>query len=117
MPQASLERADENIAWKKSFPFILLHISVFAIFFIDVSVLDIFLCFLFYFVRMFFVTAGYHRYFAHRSYKMGRINQFIMALGGTLAIQKGPLWWASHHRMHHKYSDTDQDVHSPKKGL
>lgn len=117
MPQASLERADENIAWKKSFPFILLHISVFAIFFIDVSVIDIFLCFLFYFVRMFFVTAGYHRYFAHRSYKMGRINQFIMALGGTLAIQKGPLWWASHHRMHHKYSDTDQDVHSPKKGF
>jgi stearoyl-CoA desaturase (delta-9 desaturase) len=66
---------------------------------------------------MFFITAGYHRYFAHRSYRMGRIPQFLMAFGGTTATQKGPLWWAGHHRDHHRHSDTDLDVHSPQKGF
>ncbi|HXW52847.1 MAG TPA: acyl-CoA desaturase, partial [Myxococcota bacterium] len=64
-----------------------------------------------------FITGGYHRYFAHRSYRLGRFAQFVMALGGCTAMQKGPLWWASHHRVHHKYSDTERDTHSPKKGV
>jgi stearoyl-CoA desaturase (delta-9 desaturase) len=68
----------------------------------------------FYFLRMFAITAGYHRYFAHRSYKTSRAMQFVLALLGTSATQKGPLWWASTHRTHHKYSDTEKDVHSPK---
>lgn len=68
----------------------------------------------FYFMRMFAITAGYHRYFAHRSYKTSRAMQFLLALLGTSATQKGPLWWASTHRVHHKYSDTEKDVHSPK---
>lgn len=68
----------------------------------------------FYFMRMFAITAGYHRYFAHRSYKTSRAMQFLLALLGTSATQKGPLWWASTHRVHHKYSDTERDVHSPK---
>ena len=66
---------------------------------------------------MFFITAGYHRYFAHRSYKMARVPQFLMALGGSTAAQKGPLWWAAHHRDHHRYADTDRDIHSPSKGF
>ena len=66
-----------------------------------------------YFMRLFFITAAYHRYFSHRGYKMGRVMQFLMAVGGTLAVQKGPLWWAGHHRNHHKYSDQPQDTHSP----
>lgn len=108
---------NEKISWFKSMPFILLHLSPIAIFFIDVSLSDVLLCIGLYYLRMFFITAGYHRYFSHRSYKMNRLPQFLMGLGGTLAVQKGPLWWASHHRMHHKYSDTDQDVHSPKRGF
>src|SRR5688572_15335201 len=67
-----------------------------------------------YFVRMFAVTAGYHRYFSHRTYKMGRVMQFVMAFLGTLAVQKGVLWWAAHHRRHHKHSDEELDVHSAK---
>jgi len=66
---------------------------------------------------MFFITGAYHRYFAHRTYKMGRVMQFLMALGGTMAVQKGVLWWAAHHRKHHKLSDQAGDVHSPKDGL
>ncbi|HSP98064.1 MAG TPA: acyl-CoA desaturase [Candidatus Dormibacteraeota bacterium] len=62
---------------------------------------------------MFGVTAGYHRYFSHRSYKTGRVFQFVLALLGTLAVQKGVLWWSANHRVHHKYSDQEGDVHSP----
>ena len=67
-----------------------------------------------YFVRMIVVTAGYHRYFAHRAFKTSRAFQFLLALGAQSAAQKGVLWWASHHRWHHKYSDTPKDVHSAK---
>lgn len=66
-----------------------------------------------YLVRMFAVTAVYHRYFAHRSYKTSRGMQLVLALLGTTATQKGPLWWASIHRLHHRFSDTERDVHSP----
>ena len=66
-----------------------------------------------YFVRMFVVTAGYHRYFAHRAFKTSRLFQLILAIGAQSAAQKGVIWWASHHRWHHKYSDTPQDLHSP----
>ena len=65
-----------------------------------------------YYVRMVLVTAGYHRYFSHRAFKTSRPVQFLLALGAQSAAQKGVLWWASHHRWHHKYSDTKQDVHS-----
>jgi len=67
-----------------------------------------------YLVRMFAITAGYHRYFSHRSFKTSRAFQFALALLGTSTTQKGPLWWASGHRRHHKYSDTPEDLHSPK---
>jgi stearoyl-CoA desaturase (delta-9 desaturase) len=68
-----------------------------------------------YAVRMFAITGVYHRYFGHRTYKTSRAFQFLLALLGTTATQKGPLWWASTHRLHHKHSDTERDVHSPRR--
>ncbi|MEO8706891.1 MAG: fatty acid desaturase [Kofleriaceae bacterium] len=65
-----------------------------------------------YAVRMFAITAGYHRYFAHRTYKTGRVFQFILALLAMASAQRGVLWWAGHHRHHHKHSDQPDDVHS-----
>jgi stearoyl-CoA desaturase (delta-9 desaturase) len=62
---------------------------------------------------MFAVTGFYHRYFSHRTFKTSRLAQFIFAIIGLTAIQRGPLWWAAHHRRHHRESDTDQDIHSP----
>ena len=70
-----------------------------------------------FFSRMFFVTAGYHRYFSHKSYKLNRFWQFVFAFGAEATAQKGVLWWAANHRHHHRYSDTDLDVHSPRKGF
>jgi stearoyl-CoA desaturase (delta-9 desaturase) len=109
--------ADERVDWVHNIPFLLIHLIPLAAFFTGVTRLSVALCVGLYAARMFFITAGYHRYFAHRAYKMGRITQFLMALGGTLAVQKGPLWWAAHHRHHHKYSDQLEDVHSPLKGF
>ena len=66
-----------------------------------------------YLVRMFAITGGYHRYFAHRTYKTGRVFQLILALLAMSSAQQGVLWWAAHHRNHHKYSDEPEDTHSP----
>ena len=66
-----------------------------------------------YYLRMFGLTAGYHRYFAHRSYRAGRGFQFALAVLAVTSFQKGVLWWAAHHRAHHQYSDTERDLHSP----
>ncbi|MEP6932467.1 MAG: acyl-CoA desaturase [Nitrospirota bacterium] len=66
-----------------------------------------------YYLRMIAVTAGYHRYFSHRSFKTSRVFQFILAFLAMTSAQKGVLWWAAHHRHHHKYSDQEEDVHSP----
>ena len=67
-------------------------------------------------LRMFGITAGYHRYFAHGSYQTSRAFQFALAMMGASAWQKGPLWWASHHTEHHLHSDQPEDVHSPVHG-
>jgi stearoyl-CoA desaturase (delta-9 desaturase) len=68
-----------------------------------------------YAVRMVVVTAGYHCYFAHRAFKTSRPFQLLLAVAAQSAAQKGVLWWASHHRWHHRYADTAQDVHSPRR--
>ncbi len=64
-------------------------------------------------IRMFGVTAGYHRYFAHRSFKLDRFSQFLLAFLAQTSAQMSVLWWAAHHRTHHRYSDTEKDIHSP----
>src|SRR5690349_23140996 len=107
----------EKINWLGSMPFFGFHALAAAALFIGVDRASLLLCGVLYFVRMFFITAGYHRYFAHRSYRMSRAMQFLMAFGGTTAAQKGPLWWAGNHRDHHRFSDTEQDTHSPLKGF
>ena len=93
--------------------FLLMHVACLLVLWAGVSWIAIFTCLAFYLVRMVAITAGYHRYFSHRTYKTSRFFQFVLALVGTSAAQQGPLWWAAHHRNHHKYSDTEDDVHSP----
>lgn len=66
-----------------------------------------------YYLRMFGITAGFHRYFSHKAFKTNRIFQFILGFIGTASIQRGPIWWAAIHRHHHRHSDTELDIHSP----
>jgi stearoyl-CoA desaturase (delta-9 desaturase) len=90
-----------------------IHAACLGAFWTGVTATDLVLCAVSYFVRMFGVMVGFHRYFSHRSFKATRGMQFVLALLGTLGVQKGVLWWAAHHRFHHRYSDTEVDVHSP----
>ena len=68
-------------------------------------------------IRMFAITAGYHRYFSHKSYKTSRAFQTVLAVLGTTSVQKGPLWWCGLHRRHHRFSDGPGDIHSPRDGF
>lgn len=106
-----------QLQWRSSIPFFALHLAPFGALLTGVTKTAVFLLVALYGMRMFFVTAGYHRYFAHRSFRAGRIVQALLAFGGTTAAQKGPLWWAAHHRAHHRRADRDGDVHSPKDGF
>lgn len=66
-----------------------------------------------YVARMFIITGFYHRYFSHRTFKTSRAVQAVAAFLGTMTAQRGPIWWASHHRDHHRHSDEPPDIHSP----
>lgn len=94
-------------------PFILLHLGCLLVLLTGVSSTALITCLVLYWLRLFAITAFYHRYFSHRAYKTSRGWQFIFALLGNMAAQRGPLWWAAHHRSHHLYADTEQDLHSP----
>ncbi len=102
--------------WFSAARFALLHVLCLFGLLLDLSVWDIAIVVSLYFFRMFFVTGVYHRYFSHRTYKMGRVTQFIMAFLAVSSAQKGVMWWASHHRHHHKFSDEENDVHSVRHG-
>ncbi|MDN5203780.1 acyl-CoA desaturase [Fulvivirgaceae bacterium BMA10] len=99
---------------KDEIGFILIHLSPLLAFWTGATLFDWMLCIGLYFFRMFWVTGGYHRYFAHRSYRTSRFFQFIIAFMAQTSVQKGALWWASHHRVHHRTSDTPEDPHSMK---
>ena len=94
-------------------PFALIHLACFAVIWTGFQAPDLMLCGVLYAIRMFAITGGYHRYFSHRSFKTSRVFQFLLAFVAQSSAQQGALWWAAHHRKHHKYSDTPQDVHSP----
>ena len=95
-------------------PFVAMHIIPLAALWTGATTFDWLLCIALYFVGMFFVTAGYHRYFAHRTFKTSRLGQFLLAFMAQTSAQKGVLWWSANHRLHHKYSDKPKDPHSMK---
>ncbi len=95
------------------FLFAAIHVACFAAIWTGVSTTSVVLCLVLYAARMFGVTAGYHRYFSHRTYQMGRVPQFMMAFLAQSSAQKSVLWWAAHHRHHHRHSDKPTDIHSP----
>jgi len=97
-----------------SLPFFLMHAAVLTVFLFPFHWSLVAWLAGSYFLRMFFVTAGYHRYFSHRSYRLNRFWQFVVAFMSQTSAQKGVLWWAAHHRFHHKHSDDPMDLHSPR---
>ena len=114
-PEITTEPDDlsNRVEWFRCLPFIIIHLLAVSAFFYPVTLYCVLLAVTSYSLRMFTITAFYHRYFSHRSFKTGRVVQFMGAFIACSAGQRGPLWWAAHHRRHHRHSDTDQDIHSP----
>ncbi|MEM8642062.1 MAG: acyl-CoA desaturase [Cyanobacteria bacterium P01_G01_bin.54] len=111
---ATIQAQDNKIEWLKYSPYFLLHLGCLSVFWVGWSVPAILLAIALYLIRMFFVTGFGHRYFSHRAFKTSRGAQFIFAWLFCTAGQRSPLWWAAHHRDHHRYSDQQpEDIHSP----
>lgn len=103
----------DKIDWLRALPFILVNLGCLAVFWVGYSWVAVTTALVLYFVRLFSIGAFYHRYFSHKTYQTNRFWQFIFAVVGASSAQRGPLWWASHHRQHHLCSDEPADAHSP----
>jgi stearoyl-CoA desaturase (delta-9 desaturase) len=93
--------------------FCAIHLACASVWWLGTSRVALLTCAATYAVQMFGMSAGYHRYLAHRTFETSRFFQFVLALLATLSGQQGPLWWAGHHRQHHRHADTPDDVHPP----
>lgn len=111
--EAATPGTSEEINWLRCIPFAFMHLLCFAALWTGTSTFAVLFCIGFFWLRMFAITAFYHRYFSHRSFKTSRSAQFVFAVLGNMSAQRGPLWWAGHHRHHHQHSDQPQDLHSP----
>lgn len=104
----------DKFEWFQAIPFILIHLSLIGIYWTGFTTAAVVICITLYAVRVFALTGGYHRYFSHKTYKTSRAFQFILALLGSLALQRSAVWWAAKHREHHRFSDMPNDAHSPR---
>jgi stearoyl-CoA desaturase (delta-9 desaturase) len=100
------EEFHDDIIYPAAIPFLIVHLTVFAAIWTGVTLQAVLVCIVAYCIRMIIVTAGYHRYFSHRSFKTSRVGQFVLAALCQTSAQRGILWWAAVHRHHHKHSDT-----------
>ena len=106
-------RLQRRIDWPRVIPFIAIHLGCLAVAWVGWSPVALLVAVALYALRMFAITGFYHRYFSHKAFRTSRPTQFVFAVLGATAIQRGPLWWASQHRHHHAHADDEEDAHSP----
>jgi stearoyl-CoA desaturase (delta-9 desaturase) len=107
----------DRIDWLRVLPFVGMHLACLGVFVVGVSPAALWTALALYALRMFAITGFYHRYFSHRAFRTSRPLQFLFAVLGAASVQRGPLWWAAHHRHHHRHADTERDVHAPRHGF
>lgn len=105
---------EDRVDWLRAAPFVAMHLACVAVLWVGVSWIAVATAAALYAVRMFALTGFYHRYFSHRTFRTSRVVQFVFAIVGAACVQRGPLWWAAHHRHHHRHADTPLDPHSPR---
>jgi stearoyl-CoA desaturase (Delta-9 desaturase) len=115
-PRPPTDRREEgdDIVYPSAIPFVLVHLACVAAIWTGITWQSVALCAALYWLRIFAIGAGYHRYFSHRAYTTSRAFQLILALLAQSTAQKSVLWWATQHRHHHLHSDTERDLHSPR---
>jgi stearoyl-CoA desaturase (delta-9 desaturase) len=102
-----------RVDWLRTLPYVGMHLACLAVFWVGWSPVAVAVAVALYAVRMVAITGFYHRYFSHRAFKTSRPLQFVFAVVGAASVQRGPIWWAAHHRQHHMSSETTEDPHSP----
>ena len=113
--EPSIDRdSSTDIVYPSTIPFIIVHLTCFAAIWTGVTAEAVAIGVGLYWLRIFAIGAGYHRYFSHRAYETSRGFQFVIAVLAQSTSQKSVLWWAANHRDHHLHSDTELDVHSPR---
>ncbi|HSI13517.1 MAG TPA: acyl-CoA desaturase [Chthoniobacter sp.] len=110
---AAVRERPDRFELRRCVPFFFLHLGCLAVIWVGWSPAAVAVAAALYFVRMFAITGFYHRFFSHRTFRTSRGMQFIFAVLGNTAVQRGALWWAAVHRHHHKHADQTHDVHSP----
>ncbi len=118
----SSDRSVKKVIWKNViFFFVTTLLGIFGTFFylvhFGISVSEI-LLFLFYVIATSTsITLGYHRLFAHATFKANAVARFMVLFFGAAAFEQSALRWASQHRDHHRFVDTDRDPYNIKKGF
>jgi stearoyl-CoA desaturase (Delta-9 desaturase) len=110
---AAIRAKPDKVEWVRTLPFVILHLGCLGVLWVGWSWTAVWVAIGLYLARMFAITGFYHRYFSHKTFHTSRVAQFVFALIGASAVQRGPLWWAYQHRHHHQHSDEECDVHSP----
>jgi stearoyl-CoA desaturase (delta-9 desaturase) len=113
-PENEASETHSDIVYPSAIPFVLVHLACAAAIWTGITWQAVAIGFVLYWLRIFAIGAGYHRYFSHRAFSTSRAFQFVLALLSQSTAQKSVLWWAAKHRHHHLHSDTERDVHSPR---
>ena len=114
-PKTAIDGEHADIVYPSAIPFVLVHLACIASLWTGITWRSVWICAVLYWLRIFAIGAGYHRYFSHRAYSTSRAFQFALAVLSQSTAQKSVLWWAAKHRHHHLHSDTELDVHSPRR--
>jgi stearoyl-CoA desaturase (Delta-9 desaturase) len=110
---SAANKFERRVEWLRTLPFLGMHLMCLGVIWVGVSTTAVVVAAALYVARLVAITGFYHRYFSHRTFRTSRAVQFVFALLGTMAVQRGPLWWAAHHRHHHAHADEEHDSHSP----
>ena len=106
--------SDEDVVYPSAIPFVLVHLACIGAIWSGITWQAVTICVALYWLRIFAIGVGYHRYFSHRAYPTSRVFQLVLAVAAQTTAQKSVLWWAAMHRHHHLHSDTEDDAHSPR---
>jgi stearoyl-CoA desaturase (Delta-9 desaturase) len=115
------EQMELRLNWVNVTYFSLLHllgfIGIYYMIFVHFSLSILYLFLILTVAGSFSITGGYHRYFSHKSYKCTSLLKVYYLLIGAASMQNSAITWAQDHRIHHAYTDKEQDPYSIMKGF
>ena len=106
-----------NVVWVVVIPAIVVPTSIWYVATHGVTLLEVAVGVAMWWATGLSITAGYHRLFSHRSHTAALPVRLFYAVFGAMAGQNSVVAWASDHRRHHQFTDTDQDPYNAREGF